>query len=794
MAGSWIIRHPDWYVQEREILARHYPQLKVDEEQLARGVLDLYGDLLVRPPGGAHRHAIQLQYPPGTPYEHPMVIPLQRLPAWNDEGTGVTGSLQVRYYSVRHQMPAGNLCLFQRDTRVRPGGDPLDAVAVLRRATHWFLGLHTGRWPPDTAESELESHFHPVGDVLVAITFFDSEMGARGRFYFVPDMRRLVDSDYDAFPPRIITCATKEDGLIQTFDARAELSRLYPWINTEFWDATDQIAKKTHDADDRQRLEHGYWWALSEELKPTRNGAGLLEALAPVTDDGDAWKQMRDTLGGDLASKFLHFAFRFPARAGGVEWLFLSMMLGERKAGGGTLVESDKELRGRFERADLVCMRVARLDPETLRFRNTGVVQPTVSDKCVALIGLGALGSHTAELLCKAGVGRLRLCDLGRLEIGNVTRHVGGIDQFGERKTTVVARRLLAVNPYLEFAEDDILDASAASDIGRLQAFLDAADLVVCTTADEGVEALVNEIALRRRKTVVYGRALRDGSMGRVFLVRPGMDACKACIAGYISAKRRGKEAPPELIDVPEDEQRPLLHECGRPVIAGSGVDLSFVSTLAARVALDFLEDPSFDQNHWVWSRRGESDLDNRLRHPLSTVASRVIPDRSCPVCQEPEIRQVILPATVRQQIEAETVSSPDKETGGVLIGYIEKHHAVVVRATGPGPMAVRSRTIFRRDVAFTQRELDKAADELGVQGLYIGEWHSHLVPSPSPSPTDVDSLVGIAHAPNYLTRCPVMLIAGFDVPKGDVAQLDAWAFPVGGRVYEIELNAADPA
>ena len=99
-----------------------------------------------------------------------------------------------------------------------------------------------------------------------------------------------------------------------------------------------------------------------------------------------------------------------------------------------------------------------------------------------------------------------------------------------------------------------------------------------------------------------------------------------------------------------------------------------------------------------------------------------------------------------------------------MLIGYVdEARRAVVLRATGPGPGVERSATLFSRDVPFIQAELERAVAELGERGLYLGEWHSHLEAEPSPSPTDIGSLFGIASAPNYLTRCPVMIVVGYD-------------------------------
>jgi len=91
--------------------------------------------------------------------------------------------------------------------------------------------------------------------------------------------------------------------------------------------------------------------------------------------------------------------------------------------------------------------------------------------------------------------------------------------------------------------------------------------------------------------------------------------------------------------------------------------------------------------------------------------------------------------------------------------------------------------------VAYVQAELEQAAAELGDQCQYVGEWHSHLESHPEPSVTDIDALVGIAQAPLYLTRCPVMLIAGLDPADATVHTIGAWAFPLSGRMHAIKCT-----
>jgi integrative and conjugative element protein (TIGR02256 family) len=613
------------------------------------------------------------------------------------------------------------------------------------------------------------------------------ELAGYGKFYMVPDLRRLVDRKLDDVFPMIVTVLTEESGVTQVLDAREDLSRLYPWLGAEAWDPVKIAASYTDGAKALSGFERGYWWSLLGEPDPFHDGAGLLRILTPVAPNGDAWAVISSQMKADLRDDRHFFALRYPGRRGDVEWLFVVMVREKQGSLEQLVIQREQEKRRAFEKSIVYGMQVHSVRPSELRLRNSGVVGKAMAQKTVALIGLGALGSVVAELLAKAGVGRFRLCDSDRLATGNVARHIGGLSDFGALKTRVAAARLLEINPYLQFGEGDVISGSAVGNLEDLATFLDPADLTIVTTADESVESVINEIAVLHRKTVLYGRALRQGSMGRVFLVRPGRDACKACLSEYARATRRGEAKPSDWIDVPETEEDVLLHECGRPVIPASAIDLSFVAALIARVCLDVLEGKTADSNHWLWSQSPAPDVDPRLAQGLYTFIGRLERRFGCPACQEPGVVQLIITESAQADITSITESSPAAETGGVLIGFIDEQcRAVVVRVTGPGPRAERSRSRFSRDIEYVQAELVRAQQELGSRGMYIGEWHSHLEAKPQPSPTDIESLFGVAAAPHYLTRCPAMIIAGLDAGTGKVAALGSWAFPVEGRVHEI--------
>ncbi len=68
----------------------------------------------------------------------------------------------------------------------------------------------------------------------------------------------------------------------------------------------------------------------------------------------------------------------------------------------------------------------------------------------VAVCGLGGLGSHIAEALARAGVGKLILLDFDRVDVSNLHRQQYRADQVGRYKAEALAENLRAFAPYIE--------------------------------------------------------------------------------------------------------------------------------------------------------------------------------------------------------------------------------------------------------------------------------------------------------------------------------------------------------
>lgn len=85
-----------------------------------------------------------------------------------------------------------------------------------------------------------------------------------------------------------------------------------------------------------------------------------------------------------------------------------------------------------------------------------------LKDSNVLVVGLGGVGAVAAEMICRAGVGRMTIADADTVNPTNINRQlIAANSTVGLRKTDVLAARLLDINPELklnlvnEFIKDE---------------------------------------------------------------------------------------------------------------------------------------------------------------------------------------------------------------------------------------------------------------------------------------------------------------------------------------------------
>ena len=75
----------------------------------------------------------------------------------------------------------------------------------------------------------------------------------------------------------------------------------------------------------------------------------------------------------------------------------------------------------------------------------------------VIVFGVGGVGGYTVEALARAGVGRIDVVDNDCVSISNINRQIIALEStVGEKKTEVVKRRILDINPQCEVHTFDV--------------------------------------------------------------------------------------------------------------------------------------------------------------------------------------------------------------------------------------------------------------------------------------------------------------------------------------------------
>ena len=80
--------------------------------------------------------------------------------------------------------------------------------------------------------------------------------------------------------------------------------------------------------------------------------------------------------------------------------------------------------------------------------RHGAELQQKFSSACVAVCGLGGLGSNAAISLARAGVGTLHLIDFDKVDISNLHRQQYAVSQLRMYKTEALKQTLSEISPY----------------------------------------------------------------------------------------------------------------------------------------------------------------------------------------------------------------------------------------------------------------------------------------------------------------------------------------------------------
>ncbi len=162
-----------------------------------------------------------------------------------------------------------------------------------------------------------------------------------------------------------------------------------------------------------------------------------------------------------------------------------------------------------------------------IRFAPIGIAgQQQLINARVLVLGLGALGSASAEMLTRAGVGHLRIVDRDFVELSNLQRQslYREADALeGTPKAIAAAKRLQSINSQLVI-EPHVLDVTPKNILGLAA----SVDLIIDGTDHFDIRFLINDAAVHTKIPWVFGGCL--GAEGQVMAVVPGVTACLRCL------------------------------------------------------------------------------------------------------------------------------------------------------------------------------------------------------------------------------------------------------------------------
>jgi molybdopterin/thiamine biosynthesis adenylyltransferase/proteasome lid subunit RPN8/RPN11 len=217
------------------------------------------------------------------------------------------------------------------------------------------------------------------------------------------------------------------------------------------------------------------------------------------------------------------------------------------------------------------------------------LVQQTLGDLKIGIVGCGGTGSAVAEQLVRLGVRRLTLIDPDRLSESNVTRVYGSTAKdVGEPKVQVLARHLARISPELRcetFQSMITLEATARQIVD--------CDVVFGCTDDNAGRLLLSRLATYMLIPVIDSGVLlssnADGELtgidARVTILAPG-NACLVC-RDRIDMARAAAEllTPDERVRRVDEGYAPALAQTEPAVVTfTTGVAATAVSELLERL------------------------------------------------------------------------------------------------------------------------------------------------------------------------------------------------------------------
>ena len=141
-------------------------------------------------------------------------------------------------------------------------------------------------------------------------------------------------------------------------------------------------------------------------------------------------------------------------------------------------------------------------------------------------IGVGALGSASAEMLVRSGIGALTIIDRDYVELSNLQRQ----QLYSEEDAKSALPKVIAARYRLSQINSDVQITAIVMDVreNNLQPFLTDIDVIIDATDNFDIRFILNDLAHQWRIPFIF--AACAGSFGSTFTIIPGKTPCLQCL------------------------------------------------------------------------------------------------------------------------------------------------------------------------------------------------------------------------------------------------------------------------
>jgi adenylyltransferase/sulfurtransferase len=156
--------------------------------------------------------------------------------------------------------------------------------------------------------------------------------------------------------------------------------------------------------------------------------------------------------------------------------------------------------------------------------------QRKLAESRVLILGCGGLGSASASLLARAGVGYLKIVDRDFLDLSNLHRQI----LYDEHDVKEGLPKVIAAERRLQEINSTIRLEPIFADVNRfnVEKLIENVDIVLDATDNFETRFLLNEACVKNNKTWIYGAAIE--SYGLMMNIIPAKTACFRCLMDYV--------------------------------------------------------------------------------------------------------------------------------------------------------------------------------------------------------------------------------------------------------------------